>query len=730
MRNLMLAVSVVALGASGALAGTAAQAQTAGSAASDTSGAGFEIPELIVTAQRRSENIQETPVAVSAFGAQELERKQVTRVENLAASVPSLYIQQVTASPSAVAIALRGSQDLTGGLITSESPVALYIDDIYQSRLQVANFGLADIERIEVLRGPQGTLYGRNSMTGAIKFVTRQPDGSTWLSAEGALGSYGKQMAKISLGAPISPHLAGALSAVYSDQGGWQRNRVTGKHVGDMETWGVHGALGLVDVGPWDVKASLTYTRTSSDGQHFTPVDSNAKPILGAFGSTQSPLPGRGDNDQFASSLNASYKFDNFTLKSITAYQHLNDHWALDFSGGAYAFDPTTAVAGFYRRSDAHDDQFTQEFQAYGDVGKFHWLGGLFFFDEHATQTLRDTFGPNIFGPTALDVLPTEMSVASKSYAAYGQVDYSPTDELTVSAGLRYGRDEKTFNGTIQNGFASFPATLAPAHDKLSTNVATPKFTVQYKFTPDLMTYATVARGYRSGSFNGLVIADPALFGTPYQPEYNWSFEVGAKSEFLDRRVKLNVAAYTQKISNLQESVLYNGSNITLNAAKATISGVETELVLNPIRNLNFFANATYTEAKYDELDPTTTAYQSGATQLPLISKWQYQVGGSYRIDPEFLRGWGVLLAADYGGRSSHYSEATNASIGYIGTLARANASVSFLSPDDRWTVAFEGRNVTNAKEYFSCLAFIPGLINYCQAAEPAMWQARVRYHF
>jgi iron complex outermembrane receptor protein len=174
-RKLLLATTAtIALSYNGS---ALAQDMAAQAVANDTA-------DIVVTAQRREQSLQDTPVAVSAFTTQMLQARGVNDVINIAASTPGLYISQGTASPSTLQIAMRGALEQNGGTITSESPVAIYIDDVYQSRLSAANYDLADIERVEVLRGPQGTLYGRNSMTGAIKLITRKPDGRTWLNAD------------------------------------------------------------------------------------------------------------------------------------------------------------------------------------------------------------------------------------------------------------------------------------------------------------------------------------------------------------------------------------------------------------------------------------------------------------------------------------------------------------------------------------------------------------------
>jgi iron complex outermembrane receptor protein len=614
--------------------------------------------------------------------------------------------------------------------ISSESPVALYVDDVYQSRLSVANFDLADIERVEVLRGPQGTLYGRNSMTGAIKYVTFQPDGKTRLDAEASYGSYNQTRFKVSGTAPLTGHLATAFSALYSDTDGWQFNRATRGKVGQIQNLGIRAALGLVDTGPFEAVIAGSYGRTRSDGVHLVPVNPDRSEIVGRFGGVQSPVPGRGNSDQYTASLKLGYKSGTVTLRSITAYQHLDDGWSLDFSGGAYQFAPTIPVAGFYRKSDARQRQFTQEFQALATThdGRANFIGGLFYFDEDARQTLRDQFGPGIFGPTALPLLPTSLHVSSKSYAVYAQADIKPIDRLTIAAGLRYTHDNKGFDGSIQNGFA-FPTTLSSVTYALKANVVTPKVNIQYDLSSRSMVYVTVARGYRSGSFNGLIIADPSAYGRPYNAEFAWSYEAGLKTEMLDRKLRLNTAVYIENISNLQEASLINGSAIVQNAARARLAGIEVELNANPFHNLNLYLNLTLTHDEYKDLATNTTAFQAGANRLPLVSRRQFQVGGSYRLEPAFLSGMGIVLTSDYNARSPHFSDATDAPFGKIPTIERLNAAIALETANHRLSFTLSAQNLLDSKNYYSCSIFIPGLISYCQPLPPRMAKLSVRFH-
>lgn len=677
--------------------------------------------EIVITAQRRSENLQDTPIAVSAFNGSMLESRAIDDVIKLSTSTPSLYMSQGTASPSTIQIGMRGALEQNGGTITSESPVAIYIDDVYQSRLSAANYDLADIERVEVLRGPQGTLYGRNSMTGAVKLITRQPDGGSWFDTDVSFGRFDEVRAKVNVGAPLSGGLALAGSAFYAERfDGWQYNETTGEDVSKYKRYGAQLALGVTNVDRLEAVLTGRYINSLSDGQHFLPIDiTTFEPALD-FYHTRTPAPADGDHESYSVSLRLGYEIGSATLRSITAYQGLNETWALDFAGGYVQPDDSIDV-GFYRHSDGKQNQFTQEFQFLGKAfdDRLNYILGAFYFDENARQETNDNLAAFF-----LTYLPTNMRIDSKSLAFYGQVDYEIVPRLTASAGLRYTDDKKKFRGAIQNFLDPERVNIESSID---AQVWTPKFTLKYDFNGDAMVYATVSKGYRAASFNSLVIADPVLFGRPYQPEFAWSYEAGFKFAALNRRLSVNVAAYHQELTDLQQLVDAGGGAFAFeNAAKAKVQGIETEATLRPVRGLNLFGNLTYTYDEYLELDPTSQAAISGADRLPLISRWQYQLGGSYDLD---LGSTGSLnLAADYSYRSGYYSLTHLAPSSRQPSIGRANATVTYTNEDDSLDVYLQVSNLFDSKDWSGSAEFISGVFGYKIPLEPRVWRIGVRY--
>ncbi|MBB5687219.1 TonB-dependent receptor [Sphingobium boeckii] len=696
---------------------TAAQAQ-----AEDTG-------EIVVTAQRREESLQRTPVAVSAFTATMLEQRGVTKLENIAASTPGLNITPITASPNAIMISMRGALEQNGGTITAESPVAIYIDDVYQSRLSGANYDLADIVRVEVLRGPQGTLYGRNSMTGAIKLITRQPDGKTWLNTDVSYASFQETKAKVSVGGPVTDHIAVAASAFYNQRGkGWQYNEVLDKRVSTFKKYGVQLAVGLYDIPGVEAVLTGRYVAGLSDGQHYAPLDlTTGGNLAGGVYNTRTPRDDAdGDNRQKSVSLRLGYDVGDITIRSITAYQEMKDNWALDFSGGYDSPFTGTTIAGFFRSSAGKQNQFTQEFQALGKAfdNRLNWIVGAFYYKEKASQSFLNDDLAAFF----LTYEPSVFDTTSKSLAFYAQADYEIIDDLKVSVGIRHTNDKKTFDGLSPTA-PGLGAPLAASLTGTKADVWTPKVNIQYNFTPDIMAYATVSRGYRAGGFNSLVIADPANFGSPYAPEFAWSYEFGLKAQTANRKAYLNIAAYHEQLSDLQTLTdCGNGCFTIQNAAKAKVQGIEWEGGLKPVTGLSLFVSGAYTFDKYQKLDPGSQAALNGATRLPMISRWQYQFGGSYEIG--LGDAGSVMLAADYNYRGRFNTQVPLYTFSEVKAIDRGNASITYTTADKHLDIYLQATNVTNSKDYVSALVFIPGVFGTLYPAEPRIWRGGFRYKF
>ena len=686
------------------------------------------LDEIVVTAQRRDENLQDTPVTVSAFSDDMLDTRQITRTEDIADSVPSLYINNISAGPSALTITLRGSGEQVGGLATSESPVGIYLDDVYLARLSGANMDLADVERVEVLRGPQGTLYGRNTMTGAMKIVTRRPDGTTWGKAELSYGSFDAIRAKGAISGAWTDDLAVSASAYYNDRDGWFTNLGEADKRGARKTYGGRLAVATTGDGPFQAQASVFFTRDKNDGITPVPVALTAPyaPLTSGYNVTRSPIPAYGDNKQVGAIANLSYDLGEVTVTSISGYINSRDLWSLDFSGGFN--NGTNVVAGFYRESASNQWQFSEELQAQGSHadGRLNWILGAYYFREKADQVLNDSFGTGVFGPFPVTLLPSSFDLSTKSWALFGQASYEIVPNLTVTAGLRYTKDTKTFDGTIQNGFG-FPPTLASVTNARTWDAFTPKFGLDYKVTENVLLFGSVSRGFRAGGFNGLAVANTSVFGRVYDPETVWAFEGGVKSTLFEGKMTANFAYFRNDLNGLQQNVVVPpASTRTENVGDATMQGFEVELNTQFIDGFNIYASGSLLFDKYDRLIPTSQAAVFGAERLPLVSKFQGQVGFAYAqpVGGDVS----LFLNGDWNHRSPRFADPTNNPLGYIGTQDQLNAGVGFGASDGRWQVMANVRNLTDEEDYYSGLALIPGLIAVKFFEEPRTWSVTFRY--
>jgi iron complex outermembrane receptor protein len=688
------------------------------------------LTDIVVTAQRRAERLQDTPVSVSAFTSDMLDERQIERTEDLAASVPSLYINTVSASPSALVVFLRGAGEQVGGLATSESPVGIYIDDIYFARLANANLDLADVERVEVLRGPQGTLYGRNTMTGALKIVTHRPTDELWIRADASYGRFDRLRLRGAVAGPLGGEIGGLVSGYFTHGNGWFDNIGPDPKRGDRRSYGGRVSLATIGTGALSGRISAFYGNDRNDG--ITPVPVNPNPpfesLTGKFRTTRSPIPAYGRNKQWGVIGDLSIDLGAVTVKSLTGYIDTSDRWGLDFSGG-FRNAAGNVVAGFFRRSETRQDQFSQELQlqgkGFGD--RLKWILGAYYFTESAEQSLADSFGTGVFGPFPVNLLPSSFSLDTKSYAAFGQADFEVSPGLTLSLGGRYTEEKKDFRGFIQNGLGFPPAYAPETIRSLDDNEFTPRIGVDYKINRDVLLYANVSKGFKAGGFNGLAVANPAIFGSPYGAESVWAYEAGVKSELLERRLRLNVAYFYNDLRDIQQNVVVGGgSTRTENAANASLQGIELESTAVITDALSIFGHLSLLWDDYKKLSPNSQAALAGAERLPLVSKLQSQIGFNYR-QPIAASG-AILLNGDWSHRSTRFSEAANQPIGKIGPVDRVNASIGYETEDRRWQISLSGRNLLGDKDYYSGLSLIPGVIAVKFFEEPMTWMATLRY--
>jgi len=711
-------ISVLLLGVS-----QAAVAQTANA---------NQIDEIVVTAERKAGSLQDTPIAISAFNQSILEDRQINRTEQLGDYVPNLYMSDGVSNQSTISVTLRGRGEQAGGVATSESPVAFYSDDVYQARLSVTNGEYADVERVEVLRGPQGTLFGRNAMVGAINIISRTPDDDLFIRAAASIGSFEEVKVKAAVGGALIPgSLAASISGVFQDQRkGWKTNIITGEEVDTRKNQGIRGQLHYYGGDTLDVRLIGYYSLANNSG--FLPTAVNpvtGEPVSGDLRLVQTAAPSYGRTENWGLTNDAKLSFGDITLRSITGYSEVDDSWRWDITGGIQLTNGSYR-AGFDRESMYRQHQFSQELQLSGgdDASFVSWIVGAYYFTESAEQSVRDKVILNrVTGNPVLGAI--DYMADTKSYAGFGQVTIRPTEKLDLVAGIRYSRDDKTISGVVSPLFAA-PNQIVPV-TKASFGSWTPKFTANYRFSEQALVYATVGKGFRAGGFNGFA-GNVLATVTSFLPENLWAYEVGAKFDLLDRRVRLNIAAFRNDFTDLQTQTLINGANIvTGNGTDYQVNGLEAELTVTPFAGMQLFGSMGLQDQKFTFIDPASTLFNVVPRPGQTSASPNATASGGFSYETPITGGLLLRFGADFVYRSSSFANVENRPLTRNSSVQRLNGFIGIATQDDRWTLNLQGRNITDADDWvngFDLVGFLGAASR--QALDPRTITLELRFAY
>lgn len=622
-----------------------------------------QLEEITVTARRREELLQNVPTSIIALGSKELADRQIYQVEDIATTIPSVHIVPQNGTPGIPQISIRG---VTGGNIDAEvdSPIATYIDGVYIARSTGATFGLADLERVEVLRGPQGTLFGRNAEAGAISFVSKPPTGEYGGRLETTFGDYNLKRIKGVLDLPAFDNLALRIAVLHSERDGYIKNTTPGVIINmpqpfgpqtSTPTLGDDDETGVMLSARYsgenltvDYKFDYTSQYTEAEAQHVVGFDKGAfgkvifdlQPLVGGqnvYGpGYRESLPAFTSDDHYmiyGHNLTLNYAFnDNLSVKSITAFRFQQQDGGFNSNEGDVLIAPFTVpgtglvqgeimclLCSIAKRSQ---HQWSEELQVIGTEDRFDYIGGLYFFDERAFQndvayilkSFKQT-SPNTLSPgplTPADYASGSLDrVQNRSFAAYLHGTFHATDNLEFAAGVRHTEDRRYADYWARTvhaipGLEFFPPGPGGSFAKDFSHTDF-EVTGTYKLTPDANIYGRVATGYVAGG---------VLHGHPYEPTVNTTYEAGLKSEWLDRTLRLNLTVFEQDQENLQ--VLQFQPNIGvffINSGNNHTHGVELEASYVPITGLTLSADFGYdhfgTSNGFRTPQPDTTLYLS-----------------------------------------------------------------------------------------------------------------------
>jgi iron complex outermembrane receptor protein len=686
--------------------------------ATDKSGV---LGEVVVTARRIEENLQTTPISVSAFGAEELARLPITRTEDLAAYVPNFNLTRGTSNPSTLNVTLRGAGEGAAGFATSEPPVAFYLDDVYQARLSGINMEFLNIERIEVLRGPQGILFGRNSTSGAVNIITQKPTQDFHFDSLISYGSYDEYKVKAVISGPIvDDRLAASLSLVKADQGeGYKDNVVTGTDQDKLAFDGVRIALNWIGSESFEAGLIAYYSKAENDG--FVPIavdTGTAQPLTGDFFLAQLPNPALGDTKTTGVNVRFAWDMGPVLLKSISAVSSVEDNFRFDLSGGIQRPDGTY-FAGFDRTSAYEQDQFTQEIQLLSNYSdsRLSWIAGAYYFTEDVEQTLDDVF----LGFLRFPLKSYEAS--TDSYSAFGQVTWQATDRVGLTLGLRHTKEDKDIVGSVGT---------APLANETSYSATTPKISIAFEYSDDILFFGSIARGFKAGGFNGGGGNVDAI-STPFDEENVTSYELGSKSEWFDNRLRMNVTAYFAAYEDLQGGVLIPGGPlniVTVNDFDVDQWGIELDLTATPTDRLQIFTTVGLQDEDIKNFKPGSTLAASNPERRPGISHYQATLGFSYTI-PLAKIGGSLRFGGDFNYRDFFFSAPDNNIYSKTSYQGRANAKIAYLSADEHWQIELDGRNLTDEVDWHRGLD-LTGPLGAATRVPllPRWWTLSVRYRY
>jgi len=691
---LAVAVSTVLFGAA-----MPAAAQQQDAAAKDKESAALEV--IQVTARRTAENLQTVPVAVTSIGAEDLKQKGIENITSVQQYSPNTTLQISRGTNSTLTAYIRGigQQDPLWGF---EPGVGIYIDDVYMARPQGAALDIYDVERIEVLRGPQGTLYGRNTIGGAVKYVTKALSGDNEFAVRGTLGSYGQKDLKLSGQTAVTDKLfVGAAGAVYKRDGfGTYLNTGAENYDKDIVTGRISLQYQALDNLRFAFAADDTRDDSNSKGGHrLTPsLLTKEVPPTKVFDSNTS-MPEDNSVETSGQSLTMTWDVNaDWTIKAVSAKREGVTDTNIDFDSTRL---PSLDVPAFYE-----DEQTSHELQFLYNSDKLKFASGLYSFSGEACGA----FGTVIVAGAGVTV-ENGGCVDTDSIAAYAQGSYQYSEQWSFTMGGRYTKDDKDANvfrymylgnkhprvsgGTVLQVQTDFTNSASFSH-------FSPRVGFEYQASDSVMYYGSYTDGFKSGGFDMRAVKslNPSA-DQPYQPETVDTFELGVKSEWFERRLRLNAAVFSSAYDDMQVTVQRAvGNNVAsqvLNAASASIDGLELEATFAATDALQLNLIVGYTDANFDEVRVFDLASQS---VIDVSNLWSFAntpkltgtFGGKYVLA---VAGGELVLNAALSHRSETQIFELPSMLDF-GSYTLFNAGATWYAPDGHWDVTLQGRNLGN----------------------------------
>ncbi|MBW2942196.1 TonB-dependent receptor [Zhongshania aquimaris] len=670
------------------------------------------LEEVLVTARKREENLQQTPIAVTALNGDALARAGISKLTAIDRQAPNLTFTVGTGGGGSTVNAFIRGVGETDFIITTDPTVGLYMDGVYIARTFGANMELKDVDRVEVLRGPQGTLFGKNSIGGAINVVSRKPDGSSEAELEFTVGSRNHHGVSFYGQTPLSDDVSASFSYLQNKADGWQSR--PGTDAGNIDQATARFIINWMPSDNFESTFSLDWSDQEQtgypnvmlsfqDGSFYGDTWNALNPTSPCCtpnsdidkSQAEGPLP-NDDVNGLGLNWTNTWQLGEVELKSITGYRETDALFGRDGDNSRQNYT-----------GDLHDlehEQFSQEIQLTGQNSLFDWVAGVYYFEEKSLDLTDLIIIEGAGFSTRYD-----NKQESTSYAAYANINYMLTDSLNIYGGLRHTVEEKNFQQQISSyDFGTpyaFPIPGMPV-DSCSYDITqtafdcsqewsntSPKLGLSYQFNDDMMAYAHVSRGFRSGGYNGRAFGSAADL-QEYEPETLTGYEAGLKAELLNRSLRLNAAIFRNDYEDIQLLITRAGSVATENASKATISGVELEATWLPSDAWQFQAGLGYLKDDSEGWIDSTGDFTD--TELKQTPDWTVNFATDYRID---LGSNGTILArADMKYTSGYYLNAVNTEQLVVDGHTTFNASITYEPLNQQWEVSLRGINLSDKR--------------------------------
>lgn len=688
-----------------------------------------QLEEVIVTARRVAENMQDTPISITALSGYALESRQIFSTELLDEVTPNLQFTNQTTlagnnSTSAVFIRGVGQTDPTS---TVDPGVALYLDDVYRGQSVGGSMALRDIERIEVLRGPQGTLFGRNTIGGAIVITTKPPGDELAASAELSLGSDNRRDIFLAMDFPITNTLLSRFALGSRDWDGYVTRIQTGEDLGDANDWSVTAKFIWAPSARLQAKLLFDYTKADENGNPFVFAASNESAAFQWAASIDAGCPGavsgnvpllnddRCANDfqnrgpfanngtfplesyleNFGSSLHFEYGYnDAWSFKSITAYR------AADWSGVRDA--DNTPLPILHTAYIVDSWQFTQELQARYTGDHLSGVIGAYYFSEESDDRVTiSLFPPPRIGFGSPQVDRDDNLTQNRSVALFSQWNYDFSDQLSLTAGIRHTKDTKASTPDQFNPVMPDIKWLPVRKYEDTFTDTSITLNASYRFSESLMTYITYAEGFKGGGwnshFNGPQTQEQLDLFHQFEQEEATNKELGVKMDLLDSSLRMNAAIFSTRYTDLQFTYRVDVAPYLANAGEASIEGLEIEASWMPRENLRIDAAYGYLDATIDSLQDVPPGAAIGVkvgNVLPFAPKATYSLGVSYGMA---LGVFSVTPRADLFKQDTTYFDANNtAEIAQLDPFTKLNLSVQVSQSGSPWKLVAGVNNATN----------------------------------